>query len=148
MNKRDLMNRERHIAAEKLWEGRREEILWLYENQVWSQQKIANYFNVSLISIQRAMKKFNIPSRSRVLYGNRNGRYKDGTESRLYRQMIEKDKCSFCGATDNLAVHHKNGNHHDNHLENLQVLCMSCHTREHQRIFREMRKMAKENMGP
>ena len=142
MNKRDLVNKQRHLDAEKIWNSRREEIIWLYENQMWSQKKIANYFKVSLISIQRAMKRFNISPRSRVLHGVRNGRYIDGSQSRMYRQMIVKDKCAFCETVNNLCVHHKNGDHQDNHLENLQILCMSCHNREHQRIFREMKKLA------
>ena len=42
-------------------------------------------------------------------------------------------KCEQCGLSEwlgqdiPLQVHHINGNHNDNRLENLQVLCLNCH---------------------
>lgn len=46
----------------------------------------------------------------------------------------DKYKCSLCGATNNLCVHHKSYEHHGNEaewLEDLTLLCDSCHTKFH-----------------
>lgn len=39
--------------------------------------------------------------------------------------------CIKCGATKSLDVHHKDGNWRNNNLENLVVLCRSCHMKDH-----------------
>lgn len=126
--------------AEKLWSGRRAEILWLYNNQNWSQAQVASYYDVSQTAITKVLRRLGVASNGRGRRGMLNGRYKDGTASTAYRQMIEKDKCETCGATDNLVVHHKNGDHQDNHLKNLQILCDSCHNRHHRRLWWRKRK--------
>ena len=127
--------RKRHSEAASLWGKRKAEIEWLTRDQEWSQARIGEYYGVTQTAIQQVMRRLGIETRSRANYGKRNGRYKDGTESRLYRQMIEKDKCSECGATQRLAVHHKNGDHFDNHLENLQVLCWPCHNSKTKKLY-------------
>jgi len=59
-----------------------------------------------------------------------------------HRYLIAKDKCEMCGIQNNcvdtvknkqfkLAVHHKDGNHSNNDLSNLQCLCNSCHAKIH-----------------
>lgn len=140
MNKQQAGNEKRQKAALAIWEKRRDEIVWLYQTQEWPQAKVAEYFGVTLAGIQKAMKRLGIPPRTRGNLGKRNGRYKDGSQSTLYRQMIEKDKCSTCGVTERLVVHHRNGNHQDNRLDNLQVLCESCHNRVHRRIWWKEKK--------
>lgn len=142
MNNQQAGNEKRKQEAAKIWDARKAEIEWLYNDQEYSQANIATYFDVSLAAIQKVMKRLGIKPRPRANYGKRNGRYKDGSESTLYRQMIEKDKCSKCGATERLVIHHKNGNHLDNHLENLQVLCEGCHNRHHRNLWWATRKSA------
>lgn len=44
----------------------------------------------------------------------------------LWAAGVEK-KCAFCGAVDNIHVHHKDHNHKNNTLENLMYLCVKCH---------------------
>ena len=50
---------------------------------------------------------------------------------------LERDgyKCTRCGATENLAMHHKDGSgqtdNPNNDLDNLETLCSSCHTLHH-----------------
>lgn len=39
--------------------------------------------------------------------------------------------CKECGSTDNLIVHHINGNHKDNAQTNLMCLCNKCHSKLH-----------------
>jgi len=53
-----------------------------------------------------------------------------------HNQKAVKDRlyiCEGCGLNSStpLAVHHKDGNHYDNEIFNLQVLCQSCHAEHH-----------------
>jgi len=41
-------------------------------------------------------------------------------------------ECAECGVTDNLEVHHRNGDRTDNEPENLLVLCNRHHSQLHQ----------------
>lgn len=42
--------------------------------------------------------------------------------------------CECCKSTKNLLVHHKDHNRNNNNIENLQILCTSCHAVVHTRI--------------
>lgn len=121
----------RHQEAMKVWGPRRSQILALYSNGDMSQAEMATMFNVSQQGFQKALKRLGIPSKSRGRAGQQNGRYIDGTQSTAYRQMIVKDKCFRCGATDQLVIHHKDHNHTNNVPENLEVMCSPCHTSHH-----------------
>lgn len=52
---------------------------------------------------------------------------------RLLRDGLKESKCERCGLTEwlgtpiPLELHHINGVHTDNRLENLQILCPNCH---------------------
>lgn len=50
-------------------------------------------------------------------------------KERLINAGIKEFKCELCGYTENLELHHINGNHYDNRLENLQILCPNCHAK-------------------
>lgn len=50
-------------------------------------------------------------------------------KERLINAGIKESKCELCGYTENLELHHINGNHYDNRLENLQILCPNCHAK-------------------
>ena len=39
--------------------------------------------------------------------------------------------CEICGLDKNLEIHHKDRNRNNNHLNNLQLLCKSCHSKQH-----------------
>ena len=133
VNKQQAGNDRRKAEAEKLWAKRKPEIEWLYNVQQFPQAKIAEYFSVTLAGIQKVMKRLGIKPRTRANVGKRNGNFRDGKSSRLYRTVITKDKCRKCDATDDLGIHHKNDDHYDNRLENLEVLCNSCHMSETKR---------------
>lgn len=45
---------------------------------------------------------------------------------------VEK-KCSKCGKTKNVDVHHKDTNYQNNNIDNLEYLCRSCHMKEHRK---------------
>ena len=63
-----------------------------------------------------------------------NGRLRN----KLVESGLKEAKCECCGNTEwmgkniPLELHHKNFNHYDNRLENLQILCSNCHSIAHE----------------
>ena len=49
------------------------------------------------------------------------------------RKLIPKGSCARCGKPNAKDVHHKDGDHRNNLLENLERICRSCHSLEHSR---------------
>lgn len=56
-------------------------------------------------------------------------------KKRLFKENLKKEKCELCGwaklSIDGripLELDHINGDHHDNRIENLRVLCPNCHS--------------------
>ena len=72
------------------------------------------------------------PTKFKDKFGNVNP---NGRRQEYYRRLIfegkEEVKCNRC---ENKArvVHHKNDNFRDNRIENLEPLCQSCHSKEHE----------------
>lgn len=59
----------------------------------------------------------------------------DVLKKRLIANGLKEYKCEKCGCGETwlgqaitLELHHINGNHYDNRLENLQILCPNCHS--------------------
>lgn len=48
---------------------------------------------------------------------------------RLINAGLKEPKCELCGYTDAIELHHINGDHFDNRIENLQILCPNCHAK-------------------
>ena len=72
--------------------------------------------------------------RAFVKQGNSNQQYSPAHHSSrkiIYliqgRQMI----CENCGSNKNIDVHHKDMNYKNNSIENLMLLCRSCHLKIH-----------------
>lgn len=53
---------------------------------------------------------------------------------KMIREGYKQDACELCGLSEwqgkklTLEVHHKDGNHYNNTLDNLQLLCPNCHS--------------------
>lgn len=66
--------------------------------------------------------------------GNENGMYKHGRYSirRIIFEEIKKDYCcELCGSIENIEIHHKDLNRFNNKINNIMVLCKSCHSKQH-----------------
>jgi DNA-binding CsgD family transcriptional regulator len=72
-----------------------------------------------------------IPLEKLLVAGPRRNR--NHLKQRLFDAGIKTRRCESCGLTEwngrpiPLALHHVNGDRHDNRLENLQILCANCH---------------------
>jgi len=57
------------------------------------------------------------------------------TARELYWSEFQKDsaECVSCGTSDNLEVHHRDGDVLNNHIINLIAVCNRCHYAEHHR---------------
>lgn len=135
-------NKRRATEAATVWIGRKSEIERLYHGEGWSQARIAKHYGVTQTGLQKVLVRLGIPSRGRGRLGPQNGRYRHGMASTLYRQMVEKTACAKCATTETLCIHHKDEDHTNNDLSNLEVLCMSCHSRMHKQAWWNARKFA------
>ncbi len=131
MGNQQKANIERAAEAARVWEDRRAEILMDYTNGPFSQTDMANRYGVTQQAFQKALKRLGIAPKPRGRGGAANGRFKDGTQSTAYRQMVQKRECNRCGSTEQLVVHHRDGVHTNNRPDNLEVLCSPCHTSHH-----------------
>ena len=117
------------------WTPRKAAIEGLYLEQGFSQQTIADSYGVQLGTIQKAMRRLGIPSRSRGRKGKEHYAFKDGKETREYRTMVVKTWCERCMKISNLCIHHRNNDYYDNRPENLAVYCQECHQSEHKKAW-------------
>lgn len=60
--------------------------------------------------------------------------HSNSLKKNLIERGLKEYKCEICGIKDwqgkpiSLQVHHKDGNHFNNNLDNLQLLCPNCHS--------------------
>ena len=67
-------------------------------------------------------------------WGRKNHRFMDGQSK--YRRNFERTfplqrSCEICLGTQNLVVHHVDRNRENNRMDNLVMLCRSCHAQVH-----------------
>ena len=72
-------------------------------------------------------------------------------KDKLIREGKKENRCEICGISSwrgvgiVLELHHKNGNHYDNAMDNLQVLCPNCHAI--QKSHEKSRQIYNKNAG-
>ncbi len=116
--------------------------------------EISRILDVKYATLDKYLKKFGI-----VYHGNQsrkginrfsertpldeilceNGKFISASKlrKRLIEEHIKEEKCEMChnsewmGQKIPLELHHKNNNHYDNRLDNLQILCSNCHSLVH-----------------
>jgi len=83
--------------------------------------------------------------------GDKHGNWRGGISEGWYRRVMANAKipsiCVDCGKVDKLHIHHKNKDHQDNRVDNLEFVCPKCHHKRHPTICSEERKeLLKETM--
>lgn len=79
---------------------------------------------------KQTVRKHNIDD---ILVENSTYQSTNRLKERLIKEGIKEKKCEICGNTTwnekdiPLQLHHINGIHNDNRIENLQILCPNCH---------------------
>lgn len=129
---------------------RKSEILtWISENQ--PNAEIARRLNCKVDTLKVYYKKMGInysgnSSRKGFIHTEQRKPINDYLQSntnnsnkrkRLIEEGIKENKCEICGLSlwmnkpIPLELHHKDFNHYNNSIENLQVLCANCHMQAH-----------------
>lgn len=115
--------------------------------------EIARKIGIKYVTLIRHLRKLNVPyetnpRREGIPHNEvrKNSWYYLGTEHYIASQVLKKKliedgikeyKCECCGGTKwngepiPLELHHKNGDHSDNRLDNLEILCSNCHSQKH-----------------
>lgn len=83
------------------------------------------------------------------------GKYKNYQSSRLLKMLVNEGvkeyKCEICGISNwngkdiTLVLHHIDGEHSNNKLENLQILCPNCHSQTANYAGKSSKKHLKAN---
>jgi len=130
-------NSERSRRTAEADELRRKELEVLYFELEMKQREIAALWGVKQTTVSRVMRRLGMtPSRR----GKRNPRYLHGKAARPYRELVSKERCRACGSKHRLGIHHKNFDHFDNGLSNLEVLCLGCHMALHMKARHAARR--------
>lgn len=126
----------------------------LYYSKNMSAKEIADFFAVNKSTVLRNMKRYAFDRRAGgpawnkgensntskfvkkqadKMIGNQNSLTNGlGVAKRLSPKIRQEiGVCKECGTKDGLVLHHEDRNHANNELENLTVLCASCHIKEH-----------------
>ena len=91
-----------------------------FTGQAWTKGK-GSTNKVAQIKLEDVLKE-NVDYRSATL------------KERLWKEGLKEQKCEICGISSwnnkpiVLELHHINGDHYDNRLENLQIVCPNCHS--------------------
>lgn len=104
----------------------------VFARPLWYLEKIGVPRTCSRVCHNRRLAKE--AKETKRLKGSNNPQWRGGISVIYYRRLFEEvlpKKCQICGNDKHLVVHHKDGNRRNNNIENLVVMCKSCHQREH-----------------
>lgn len=113
--------------------------------------EIARKLNVKYDTLKKYLVKFNIefktnpnrkgfkrPNERKPLLEILNSNCSNAAKRRrLIGDGVKEEKCEICGLSEwmgkpiPLELHHKDFNHYNNKLDNLQILCANCHMQAH-----------------
>lgn len=90
-------------------------------------------YKISYLFVKEKDVKKQVPLQE-ILVENSNYKSSD-LKKRLIKEGLKEDICEICGCTNiwnnnplTLQLDHINGNHHDNRIENLRIICPNCHS--------------------
>lgn len=135
------------MARTDILERKQDILLWISQNQ--SKAFICKELHCKQETLNSYLKKLDIEYN-----GNKSGKgiktdnkYKTAIEyaqntnvksfvlkQKLIRDGLKENKCELCGVSKWMGVylplelHHKDGNHFNNTLDNFQILCPNCHS--------------------
>lgn len=101
---------------------------------------LKKYLNILGVQykINQSRKGLKHPERRASLEQVLNNNSTNSTKRRkLIEEGIKEEKCEICGFSEwmgkpiPLELHHKDFNHYNNSLDNLQILCANCHMQAH-----------------
>ena len=138
---------------------RKEDLYELYVIQKLSTREIAPILNSSKSAVSSQVRKHGfsrtkdeitvrdnfgrfikpgqtLPQRDQ--FEEKNPRWKGGISEGYYTRISRSNKddiCEKCGSSETIEVHHIDRNRKNNKIENLLLLCKSCHSKEHKVIL-------------
>lgn len=139
------MERKRHIVENNLdrikeWERQRVPLMEVARNLGIKYDTLKKYLKILNITYRLNPNRKGIKhpeskvSILKILNGNSTNSAK---RRRLIEEGVKEEKCECCGLSEwmekpiPLELHHKDFNHYNNSLENLQILCANCHMQAH-----------------
>jgi hypothetical protein len=101
-----------------------------------STREIAEEFGYSPSTVWRRVKSFGIcRSASDSMKAEKNSMWKGGEKSdylhRIVKEHFKEYRCNRCGNTNDIHIHHRDRNQRNNRIKNVELLCRSCHSKEH-----------------
>lgn len=125
-------------------------VQWRLNNKAKLKKYFAEYSAENIQAIRKAKRKWNqseggqklkhawyLKNKKKVMH-NMLTKYRDKMISRkdakiLIKRLGWKKECRLCKSTENVQLHHKDGNALNNHITNLVYLCRKHHYEKHRK---------------
>jgi 5-methylcytosine-specific restriction endonuclease McrA len=123
-----LKGKPSHLRGKYKVEISKDKLIEMYHGKKLSLSKIGEKLSVNTVTVLNYMNRYNIKRRT-VSEAN----CKHGSSKVAFDYY--PNKCCVCNKTQRLEVHHIDSNRYNNSIKNLIILCISCHSKEHNRIL-------------